>query len=315
MTLSCFSELMITQQSKGTTRLEKIEALVNWKRVDYRLKKVLNRSGLGPTGYEPVTLFKAMILQHLYGLSDPALEEMLYDRISFRRFCGLSLNSKIPDETTICRFRSALSGHVARLLRVVMDDLSRQGIALKTGAILDASVIQSAVKPPSGGEVNEDDAEAGWTKKGGQYHYGYKAHVSCDEQGLVRDVLVTGAEVHDSQVFGQLLDGSESAVYADKAYGSKKNRKVLERHGIKDCLMYKKTVKKGRQPNWQVQLNKLWQPTRNTIERVFAHWKTLMGLRRCRYIGEKKNQDHMTFLALTYNLMRATKLKPSFTTG
>lgn len=161
MTLACFSELMITQKSKGATRLEKIEALVTWKRIDYRLKKVLNRSGLGPTGYEPVTLFKAMILQHLYGLSDPALEEMLYDRISFRRFCGLSLNSKIPDETTICRFRSALSGHVDRLLRVVMDDLARQGVALRTGAIVDASVIQSAAKSPSGGEVSEDDAEAG----------------------------------------------------------------------------------------------------------------------------------------------------------
>lgn len=310
MSLACFSELMITQKSKGETRLEKIESLVNWKRVDYRLKKVLNRSGLGPTGYPPITLFKAMILQHLYGLSDPALEEMLYDRISFRRFCGLSLNSKIPDETTICRFRSALSGHVDKLMRVVMDDLARQGIALKTGAIVDASVIESAVKTPCGGDVNEHDPDAGWTKKGGRYHHGYKAHVSCDEQGLVRDILVTGADVHDSQVFGQLLDGSESAVYADKAYGSQKNRKLLQKHGIKDCLMYKQHGKK-KQPNWQIQLNKLWSRTRNTVERTFAHWKTVMGVTKCRYIGEKKNQDHFTFLALTYNLMRATRLKPS----
>lgn len=309
VTLACFSELMVTQKSKGETRLEKIEALVNWKRVEYRLKKILDRSGLGPTGYPPVTLFKAMILQHLYGLSDPALEEMLYDRISFRRFCGLALNSKIPDETTICRFRAALSGHVEKLLRVVMDDLAKQGIALKTGAIIDASVIQSAVKAPGGGEVSENDVDAGWTKKGGRYHFGYKAHVSCDTQGLVKDVLVTGAEVYDEQVFGHLLDGSERAVYADKAYGSRKNRKLLKEYGIKDHLMYKK--KKGKkQPNWQVQLNKVWGRTRSTVERVFAHWKTGLKVTRCRYVGMQKVQDHMTFLALTYNLMRATKLKP-----
>lgn len=309
MTLACFSELLVTQKSKGETRLEKIEALVKWSRVDYRLKKVLNRSGLGPTGYPPLTLFKAMILQHLYGLSDPALEEMLYDRLSFRRFCGLSLNAKIPDETTICRFRSALSGHVDKLLRVVMDDLARQGIALKTGAIVDASVIESGVRTPCGGEVNEHDPEAGWTKKGGRYQYGYKAHVSCDEQGLVRDIMVTGADTHDSQVFGQLLDGRESAVYADKAYGSSKNRRLLQDHGIKDCLMYKQHGQK-KQPDWQVQLNKVWGRTRNTVERVFAHWKTVMGLNKTRYIGTKKVEDHITFLAMTYNLMRATKIKP-----
>lgn len=310
MTLACFTELMVTQKSKGATRLEQIESLVNWKRVDYRLVKILGRSGLGPTGYPPLTLFKAMVLAHLYGLSDPGLEEMLYDRISFRRFCGLSLNSKIPDETTICRFRGALSGHVDKLFRVVMEDLAKQGVALKTGAIVDASVIASRVRPPSGGEVNELDAEAGWTKKSGAYQYGYKAHVNCDEQGLVREVIVTGADTHDSQVFPQLLDGTESAAYADKAYGSRRNREHLAKRGMKDCLMYKKQ-KGSKQPAWQRQLNKLWGRTRNTVERVFAHWKTLMGLTRCRYVGLQKVQDHMAFLAMTYNLMRATKLKPS----
>lgn len=307
--LACFSELLVTQKSKGETRLEKIESLVNWNRLEYRLKKILDRSGLGPTGYPPVTLFKAMILQHLYGLSDPALEDMLYDRISFRRFCGLSLNSKIPDETTICRFRQALSGHIDKLLRVVMDDLAKQGIALKTGSIIDASVIESSVRAPRGGEVSEHDVDAGWTKKGGRYQYGYKAHISCDTQGLVKEVVVTGAEVHDSQVFGHLLDGSEEAVYADKAYGSSKNRQLLHDYGMKDCLMYKRHGKR-KQPQWQVQLNKIWSRTRSTVERVFAHWKTVLKVTKCRYVGLTKVQDHMTFLAMTYNLMRATKIKP-----
>ena len=315
MSLACFSELMVTQKSKGSTRLEKIESLINWKRLDYRLKKILARSGMGPIGYPPQTLFKALILQNIYGLSDPMLEEMLYDRLSFRRFCGLSLSSKIPDETTICRFRGALIGHTDKLFSLVMTDLSSQGITLKSGAIVDATVIQSAVKAPCGGEVSDLDPDAGWTKKGGQFHHGYKAHVSCDTQGLIKDVMVTGADVHDGNVLGQVLDGSETEVYADKAYGSQKNRRLLQDHGIKDRLMYKKTAKKGRQPNWQIQLNKLWSRTRNGVERIFGHWKSIMGLTRCRYIGEEKVQTHMDLLALTYNLMRATKLKPQMVTG
>jgi len=315
MTLACFSELMVTQKSKGSTRLEKIESLINWKRIDFRLKKILSRSGLGPTGYTPTILFKALILQNLYGLSDPMLEEMLYDRLSFRRFCGLSLNSNIPDETTICRFRSALKGHTDKLFAIVMDDLASKGIILKSGSIIDATVLKSAVKNPCGGTVNPRDPEAGWTKKGGQFHHGYKAHVSCDTQGLIKNVRVTGAEVHDGNVLGQLLDGSETEVYADKAYGSTKNRKLLESNGIKDRLMYKKTAKKGKQPNWQIQLNKLWSRTRNGVERIFGHWKSIMGVTRCRYIGEEKMQSHMEFLALTYNLMRASKMKPQLATG
>ena len=311
MTLACFSELLVNQKTRGETRLEKIEALINWGRLDYRLIKILGRSGLGPTGYPPLMLFKALILQHLYGLSDPALEEMLYDRLSFRRFCGLSLTDKIPDETTICRFRAALSGKVKTLFDLVLDDLATRGITLKTGAIVDASVIESSVGRPRGGTVNTADPQAGWTKKGGKYHHGFKAHVSCDTQGLVKDVLVTGADVADCLVFGQLLDGSETAVYADKAYGSAKNRKLLADHGIEDHLMYKKQKVK-KQPSWQVWLNKLWGRTRTAVERVFGHWKAVLGVRRCRYVGVQKVQDHMTFVALTYNLMRATKLKPAF---
>ena len=126
---------------------------------------------------------------------------------------------------------------------------------------------------------------------------------------------VTGADVHDGNVLGKLLDDSEIEVYADKACGSKKNRKLLETNDIKDLLMYKKTRKKGKQPNWQIQLNKLWSRTRNGVERIFGHWKSIIGVTRCRYIGEEKVQTHMELLALTYNLMRATKMKPSLATG
>lgn len=304
----CFTELMVTQKSKGSTKLERIEALVNWKTLDYRIEKILNRSGLGPTGYEPMVLFKALVLQNLYGLSDPEMEEMLYDRISFRRFCGFSLKDKIPDETTLCRFRNALVGHTDKLFAIVMNEIAKKGVRLKGGTVIDATVIQSSVRPPCGGTVSEKDPEAGWTKKAGEYTYGYKAHVSCDEQGLIKKVLATSADVHDSQVFGQLLDGTEESVYADKAYGSENNRKLLEEHGIKDKLMYKAERNK-KQPSWQIWLNKIWGKSRSGIERIFGHWKTFMGLTRSKYKGWEKHQVHFDLIAIGYNLARSLKLQ------
>ena len=305
---ACFSDLMVTQKSKGTTRLEKISDLVRWERFDYRLDKILARTGMGPPGYQPQQLFKVLILQNLYGLSDPEMEEMLYDRLSFRRFCGFSLSSRIPDETTICRFRGTLKGHTDKLFTLVMGEVEQQGVTLKSGAIIDATVVESSVRPPCGGTVSSKDPEAGWTKKRDKWTYGYKAHLASDEEtGLIKKVITTSADVHDSQVFGQLLKGNETAVYADKAYGSKENREILKGHGIADKLMYKGTRGK-KQPNWQVQINKVWGRTRGGVERIFGHMKTGMKLGRSRYKGWERHQVHFDLIAIAYNLRQCVTL-------
>ena len=302
---ACFSELMVTQKPKGTTRLEKISSLINWRCFDECLEEILARTGMGPTGYPLRQMFKVLILQNLYGLSDPEMEEMLYDRLSFRRFCDFSLNAKIPDETTICRFRGHLKGHTDRLFALVMDEISKQGITLKSGSIIDASVIQSSVRPPQGGTVSGKDPEAGWTKKRNKWTHGYKAHLASDEKtGLIKKVIATSADVHDSQVFGQLLKGNETAVFADKAYGSKENRDLLAEHGIADKLMYK-GVRGKVQPNWQVQLNKVWGRTRGAVERIFGHMKTGMNLGRSRYKGWARHQVHFDLVAMAYNLRQS----------
>lgn len=303
-----FADLLVTQKSKGTTKLEKIHALVKWDRYKYRLKKILDRSGLGPEGYEPLQLFQALVLQNLYGLSDPEMEEMLYDRISFRRFCNFSLNSRIPDETTLCRFRGALQGHTDKLFALVLEDIKSQGIQLRSGSIVDATVISSSVRAPSGGEVSEKDPEAGWTKKRGEYIFGYKAHVSSDvKTGLIKRIISTSGDVHDSEVFEQLLDGDEKEAYADKAYESRKNRQALRDKGIADKIMYK-APKNKKQPRWQTDLNKLWSKTRCQIERVFGHWKSHYSMQRCRYKGWERNQVHFDLVGMAYNLNRAVNI-------
>lgn len=306
MALGSFLDMMVV--SPKSSALDEMNAIVRWQRLDYRLKKILDRSGLGPTGYSPILLFKALVLQNLYGLSDPQTEEMLYDRLSFRRFCGLKLDGKIPDETTLCRFRGALKGKSESLFRLVMEDIEAQGISLKGGTIVDASVVSSSVTPPQGGSVSEADPEAGWTKKQGQFHYGYKAHVaSSAETGLVKRVIATSADVHDSQALKAVVDRSATYVTADKAYDSKDLRNYLTDHGIDDRILHKKRAKKP-QPDWQKALNKLWSKTRCRIEKIFGHWKEIHGLKRCRYKGWEKNQVHFDLLAMAYNLKRTVKI-------
>jgi IS5 family transposase len=237
------------------------------------------------------------------------MEEMLYDRLSFRRFCGFGLEGKLPDETTFCRFRGALKGKTDKLFQLVMEDIAAKGIELTSGTIVDASVIKSSTRPPRGGEVSKTDPEAGWTKKGGDYIHGYKAHVASDaETGLIKRVIATSADVHDSQVFGQLLEEGTPFVTADKAYDSKANRKLLETHGIEDRLLYRGRAHKH-QPLWQKHLNKLWGRTRSNIERIFGHLKTIHGLTQTKYKGWERNQVHLDLLAIAYNLKRAAKLQ------
>ncbi|MBT5541040.1 MAG: IS5 family transposase [Alphaproteobacteria bacterium] len=306
--MSCLAELFVTQMPESKRKLDKIHDIVRWKRFEYRLEKILNRSGLGPTGYPPLNLFKILVLQNLYGLSDPDMEYMLYDRLTFRKFCGFGLTDRLPDETTICRFRSALQSHTEKLLSMVNQDIESHGIHTKSGTIIDATVIESSVRPPAGGTASEKDPEAGWTKKGGKFIHGYKAHVASDAKvGLIRRVKATSADVHDSQVFEQLLTGDEPFVTADKAYDSKKHRNLLKQHGIEDKLLYK-GKRNQKIARWQVELNKLYSKTRCNIERIFAHWKVHMRLNRSRYKGWGKHQVHFDLISIAYNLKRAAKI-------
>jgi len=305
------ADILVTQKSKGATRLEKIDALINWSRFGYRLEKILSRSTDGRPPYPAISMFKAMILQRLYNFSDPEMEEMLYDRISFRRFCGFGLTDNLPDETTICRFRQVIGDKANSLLQLVLEDLAAQGLTMKGGAIVDATIITSKSAQPKGGEVSPTDPDAGWTKKQERYHHGYKMHACVDaKHGLIQGLMVTSADVHDSLVFGQVLDEGDQVVYADKAYDSQKNRQLLKDHGLEDRILYK-GKRNRRQPQWQKILNGIWNKTRSGVERTFAHLKGKQGLGQARYFGLDRNAQWATLNALAYNLSRAVNiLKP-----
>ena len=303
-----FADMMVTGATRTSARLQAIHDLVDWKAFDRHLRRLTKRSGMGPTGYPLLNLFKTMILQRLYDLSDPAMEEMLYDRLSFRSFCGFGVSDSLPDETTLCRFRALLGPGAQELFCELLAQLETKGFTAKTGVMVDATVVASSAKRPQGGQVSTRDPQAGWTKKNGAYHHGYKMRTCVDEKHqLIQGVVVTGADVHDGLALGALVLEEDTALFADKAYASAKNRKLLEQRQIKDHILHKR-VRGKRLTDEQNKDNHIWAKVRCQIERVFAHLKGTQGLERTRYLGIQKNTAWAFLTALAYNLKRCAKI-------
>jgi len=302
------SFLDLIRRSPKANILDEMDQLVDWAVVHRKLKRILLTSAVGRPSYDALKMFKILLLQRLYDLSDPEMEHQLYDRLSFRTFCNFNFSEKLPDETTICRFRASLLGKGDQLFNLVLDQLDKKGLLIRKGTMVDATIIRTSCKPPSGGEQSEADPEAGWTKKNDEYTYGYKAHIGVDEEsGLVVAAQTTSAEFHDSQVIHHVVTGEEEAVYADKAYDSQAIRQQLKEHGIKDRILRKKP--KGKEMNSkQKLLNKMYSKIRCGVERVFAHWKVQHGYAQARYRGWDKNQLHLDLLCITYNLKRAVSI-------
>ena len=292
--------------------LDKINDEIDWRRFGKTLRRVYKDTGLGRKSYPPVTLFKVLLLQQWYGLSDPMAEEAIGDRLSFRRFLGLSFSDSIPDETTICRFRGRLAerGFGEKLLRELNRQLDRKGLLVKRGTLIDASLIQAQSRPPTKINPEPKDPDADWTVKRGEPTYGYKLHIGVDEtSGLVRKAEMTPASVHDSKVFEPLLSGDEIAAYADKAYDDTARRIRLKEQGVMAGIL-----KKGRRNNplteWERTWNRYLSVIRTPVERVFGTLKQNYGFRRGRYVGMERNKNHALLLVMAFNLRKMTKLLP-----
>jgi IS5 family transposase len=261
-------------------------------------------------------MLKALYLQRLYDLSDPGLEEALLDRISFRLFCGFGLEDRTPDETTILRFRhdAAEAGVLAECFAVVIRQLEAEGLVLRKGTLMDASVIRAQRHAPpmtaGRGAVNPQEPEAGWTGRGGKTLLGYKAHIGVDQgSGLVRRVVVTSASVYESEVADQLICGDERAVYGDRAYPLKARRARLKSLGIKDRIMHRANKHHPRIIGWRARWNALVARRRAPVEAVFSAMKRLYGLARARSPCLSYVAADLFIFATIYNLRRASILK------
>lgn len=310
---------LVNQRAGRNDWLDEIGRLIDWSALEAVLRKIYG-SDEGRPSYPVLTLVKMLLLQQWYCLSDPGLEEAVDDRLSFRRFAGLPLDEGVPDHSTIWRFRQELERH--GLSEALFAEINRQldarglivldarGLIVRKGTLIDATIVKAAVKPPSmaEGTVSERDPEAGWTKKNDESHFGYKAHIGVDqESGLIRDAILTSADLHDSLVGPSLVQGDEEAVYADKAYDSLKFRDDLAQAGIKDGIMHKARRNKPLK-TWQKWFNKAVSPIRSGVERGFATMKRYYGYQRVRYIGLARNRCHLNLMCAAINLRRAVAL-------
>jgi IS5 family transposase len=259
-------------------------------------------------------MLKALLLQQWYRLSDAELEEAINDRVSFRRFLGLSLEAACPDHTTLCRFRNRLAD--AGLSETLFGEFERQlegrGLLLKRGTMIDATLVATPHRPASAdGERPAADPDAALTARKGKAgtHYGYKLHAGVDHASrLIRRVLLTPANVNDTVPADRLVCGDEKAVYADKAYARRSRSAWLKAQGIKARIMHKGWGGGPPLSSWQKRHNALIAPIRAQVEGVFATLKRWMGLARVRYRGLFKNQSHLHLAATAYNMKRALKL-------
>lgn len=302
---------LINQRAGRGEWVDRVDRLIDWSRIAHALKAIY-ASDEGAPSYPHLVMFKLLLLQQWYKLSDAGLEEAVDDRLSFGRFAGMPLHRPVPDHTTIWRFREEIVelGLSAALFEEINRRLDGQGLIVKKGTLIDASLAEANVKKPpfKDGEVSERDPDAGWTKKNGKSHFGYKAHVGVDEgSGLIRKAVMTSADVHDGVPADALIAGDEAAAYGDKAYESGDRRARLRAAGIIDGLMDKARNSHPLKPR-QKAFNKAVAVIRASVERTFGLMKRSYGYRRGRYPGLERNGRHLHLLAAAINLRRALAL-------
>lgn len=308
------SDSLVPGDLGSNVRLDRIDGLIDWPAVEAVAAPVY-ASPTGRPAYPVLVMIKAALLQHWYGLSDPGLEEALGDRLSFRRFAGLGLEDGTPDHSTISRFRKQLVAHdlATALFEEITGQLERAGLMVKQGTLIDASLVAAQAKVPSPsagpGAASKTDPDADWTRQYGKSHFGYKIHIAVDQRSqLIRRARLTSAKVYESLVADDLIMGDEKAVYADKAYEHKERRKRLKQAGIKDRILHRSHKHQKGLPHWQARRNRLINPIRAQVEKVFGTLKRCYGYTQVRYMSHGANHVQMMFLCMSYNLRRAERL-------
>jgi len=320
-----FADNLVAEVVGAPTTLDRIASLVDWTPIAALLSEM--RGGtMGAPAYPALMLFKAMLLQQWHGLSDPELEDALKDRLSFRRFLGVSLSERLPDHSSLWRFREQLAarGLADQAFAIITRQIERAGFVLKRGTLIDASLVRAAVNAPEPPAValppdadgrpasklvrSPLDPDAAWTRKQTGHFFGYKIHLAMDQHSrIIRRALFTPANINDSVPADELVCGDERTVYADKAYTNAARRARLKAMGIRDGIM-RKANKWHRLSPWAVRRNAVITHWRAAIEPLFALIKNVYGFARARYRGCVRNATAMQLALTAINLQRWAKL-------
>ena len=337
-----FADLLTSKRKIKQDFFNQVNLIVDWRPISNIINKYYSK-GISTTGrpsYDGLILFKMSLLQTWYGLSDYEVEDRVNDSISFTRFVGISLDDSVPDHSVISRFRSELTEKKVyeKLFKGLNKQLEKHKIIVKTGVIVDASIVDSPYKPKgiTTFEIQEDraetersdeqkqkeeevhkelkkqqktsDPEGRWIKKSGKTRYGYKKHKVTDQEGLVLGVLTTPANVNEISNLEEVLDTADipedAYVYGDKGYKSARNEEILRTKKLKSRILSKAT--KGKPLTELEKLrNKLIGKTRFKIERTFGSIKRWFNSTCCRYIGLEKMHTQNLMESMAYNLYRS----------
>ena len=303
-----FMEALLPKGSGSNAALDRLASLVKWYRFEKLLAHLRDEASPGRPGYPVLVLFRALLLQSLYGLSDRELEEALGDRLSFKRFVGMSLEDAAPDHTVLNRFRNQLveQGLLDKLFGELDRQLENAGVILKRGTMLDATLIQTVSAPPKDDRPS-NDPDARFNKRQGKsgWTFGYKAHVGVDEgSGLIRAVLTTPANINDTTPADDLIRGDEAAVWADAAYDTHARRARLKAEGKKPRIARRPNKHHPELPARLKRYNRLIARRRAQVETTFATLKQRMRLTSIRYVGLIKASAQVQLAAIAFNMRR-----------
>jgi len=297
-----------TKKTRRALFLEEMEQVVPWGKLCGLIESYYPKAGNGrqPVGVE--RMLRIYFLQQWFNLSDPAVEEALYDSAVMRSFVGIDLGREpVPDETTVCKFRHLLEEHGlgGRMLEAVNLHLQSQGVRITTGTIVDATIIHA----PSSTKNREQkrDPEMHQTRKGKQWYFGMKAHVGVDSKtNLIHTALVTPAHVADATVLPELLHGEETRVWGDQAYRGQTD--VIQQCAprAQDCT-HRRYRYKDHIDEVERAKNRSKSTVRSKVEHVFGVMKLKFGFVKVRYRGLAKNANRLFATCALVNLFMVRK--------
>ena len=305
-----FEEQWQPNRPRKECMLDEIDELVNWEPIEKRLLKTYSKCK-GRPAIPPLGMFKLLLLEYFYDLSDVRVVQELHDRRSFERFCGIDLLEHRVDDTTMVKFRERIreANLTQRLLNIFNKQIEDRGLLIKKGTLVDSTIVRGLHRPGATGRDGDVlDPDVAWTKRDGKPEHGMKVSLSVDEGSeIVRQVVLTSANVNDMEIFADLVLGDEKKVYADKGYASEQNRDILALLEIENGILYKGCYRRKLR-GWQVSLNKRNSRHRANIERKFAEAKKRHGMEQHRYRGIERNWVQVVFTVIAMNLKKFVKL-------
>jgi len=292
------------RQTRREKFLGTMEQLMPWAEMEALIEPVYPKAGRGRRPYPLPVMLRVHCMQLFYNLSDPAMEDALYEIDSMRRFAGLSISDRLPDESTILKFRHLLERHELgqALFGSVNEVLAARGLSLRKGTIVDATILSA----PSSTKNKEKarDPEMHQTRKGQQWYFGMKMHIGVDDvHGLIHSIDTTAANVSDISQTDKLLHGEEQRVWGDAGYTGVEKRPEHQQRDVGWMIAMKRGQRQQLDEDSAEELiEQIMASTRAIVEHPFRYIKRVFGYDKVRYRGLAKNHERLHLLAAFTNL-------------